>query len=441
MRKMALLGLLAFSDVGTSAAKIVRCPDGDCYSCPAGSWTPNNITPCTQATPGYYVPLHAPVNDPPIPAPPGSYVPGYGATSATLASPGHYVAGSAQSAQTAATAGYYVPNRGATAPIKASLGHYVDGPAATAQAAAPPGSYVPTTGAVAPLLADKGYYVPTAGQSAPTAAAPGSYVATRGATAPTLAAPGYYVAGSAATGQTAAAAGSYVPAAGATGAILAPRGTYVDTAAATAPIPVRPGAFIRSSGSVGSLFGGFDKGGLCFIGYSYGGASACRQNGDFSAPDYVTPKGALSSEALDFGAQSLGDGATLPVSIRNIAAFDTVGAHLTTLSLLSYSFDGDAGFSLAGFTPGMTLEQGEQAIFQLLFQPTAGGLHHGWLTFVTDQFADFGKAGKTFRVELTGTATEVVPPSVVPEPANWGLLITGLGLTGAAMRRRRTVPA
>ncbi|WP_372917730.1 PEPxxWA-CTERM sorting domain-containing protein, partial [Sandarakinorhabdus sp.] len=29
----------------------------------------------------------------------------------------------------------------------------------------------------------------------------------------------------------------------------------------------------------------------------------------------------------------------------------------------------------------------------------------------------------------------------VPEPASWAMLIAGFGLTGAAMRRRRTVVA
>lgn len=42
-----------------------------------------------------------------------------------------------------------------------------------------------------------------------------------------------------------------------------------------------------------------------------------------------------------------------------------------------------------------------------------------------------GNNGGAFRVEVTA----------VPEPADWVLLIAGFGLTGAAMRRRRYVPA
>ncbi|KPF63440.1 hypothetical protein IP88_14015 [alpha proteobacterium AAP81b] len=480
---MALLGLLAFSDVGTSAAKIVRCPDGDCYSCPADSWTPNNITPCMQATPGYYVPPNVPVNNPPIPAPPGSYVPGYGATSATLASPGYYVAGSAQSAQTPATAGYYVPGRGATAPIKASLGYYVDGPVATAQKAAPPGSYVPTTGATAPLLADRGYYVPTAGQSAPTAAAPGSYVSTRGATAATLAVPGYFAAGPAATGQTIAPAGSYVPTAGAKAPILATPGYYVASPGQTQPTPAAPGSYVRDSGATSATLarkgyyvpgpaattelaaprgtfvategatapvpappGTFTAiGGLPFVSScgpvleSYGGASACRQvDNMFAFIPLVAPKTAIDTTAQDFGTLTLLDRASRPLSIRNIAAFDVVGEHLTTLSLLSYSIEGSDAFSLAGFVPGMTLEQGEQALFQLIFRPLTAGPHHGWLTFLTDEQAGFGKAGKTFRIELSGVGeATVLPPGVVPEPAGWALPTGGFGLVGAGLRRRR----
>ena len=44
------------------------------------------------------------------------------------------------------------------------------------------------------------------------------------------------------------------------------------------------------------------------------------------------------------------------------------------------------------------------------------------------------------RVTITGLA---LPPGIggVPEPASWAMLIAGFGLTGAAMRRRRTAVA
>ena len=466
--------------------------------CPPGDWSPDGVS-CVQTQPGYYKPLNTKVTDAPLPAPPGSYVPGYRTVKPTLASPGHYVAGTAQTKQTAAAPGYYVPTAGATAPIIAPAGSYVATSGATAPTPAQPGYYVPTAGQTKPTpaapgsyvdtagatsakLASAGYYVPTAGQSAPTPAPPGSYVATRGATAATLADPGYYVAGSAATGQTAAPPGSYVPTRGATapipaqpgyfaagpaatGQTIAPPGTYVASAGASAPTPAPKGYYVPTSGATSptitprgtytdslgatapkTVEAGFyvpfaGSNGLrftCgFIGESYGGASACRQTNTTRAFDQqVGPEGEVSASALDFGALALTDQATMPLSIRNAAAHDVVGLHLTTLSLLSYSFEGDEGFSLAGFTPGMTLEQGEQSLFSLVFQPTTAGLHHGWLTFVTDQFAGFGKAGKVFRIELSGLGT-VTPAGVVPEPASWLLFLTGFGLIGAVQRRQQ----
>jgi hypothetical protein len=62
---------------------------------------------------------------------------------------------------------------------------------------------------------------------------------------------------------------------------------------------------------------------------------------------------------------------------------------------------------------------------------TANSLRIEWTafggTFPNDQFA-FGDTANNVAVFSFG---------VVPEPANWALLIAGFGLTGAAMRRKR----
>lgn len=58
-----------------------------------------------------------------------------------------------------------------------------------------------------------------------------------------------------------------------------------------------------------------------------------------------------------------------------------------------------------------------------------------------------GAASLTFSFTQTGGANSAVsgsyslssPPSGVPEPAAWGMLIAGAGMAGAAVRRRRTL--
>lgn len=56
-----------------------------------------------------------------------------------------------------------------------------------------------------------------------------------------------------------------------------------------------------------------------------------------------------------------------------------------------------------------------------------------------DNFYDFtqGVDGGLINV---GTGPIVTPPSGVPEPATWAMMIVGFGLVGAAARRRRSVP-
>jgi hypothetical protein len=61
-------------------------------------------------------------------------------------------------------------------------------------------------------------------------------------------------------------------------------------------------------------------------------------------------------------------------------------------------------------------------------------------------FEDLWKGGDFNYFDLTfvfqNVASEEVPPvDGVPEPSNWAMLIAGFGLTGASLRRRRTVPA
>lgn len=82
------------------------------------------------------------------------------------------------------------------------------------------------------------------------------------------------------------------------------------------------------------------------------------------------------------------------------------------------------------------------------FNPTMGntgfyttGEVHGVLkfagTFTSLSFTDGSENWHGFTVGVDSVA----PANGVPEPASWAMLIAGFGLTGAAMRRRRTVAA
>lgn len=54
---------------------------------------------------------------------------------------------------------------------------------------------------------------------------------------------------------------------------------------------------------------------------------------------------------------------------------------------------------------------------------------------LTFSFTQSGGAGSA----VSGSYTLASPPSGVPEPAAWGMLIAGAGMAGAAVRRRRSV--
>ena len=67
-------------------------------------------------------------------------------------------------------------------------------------------------------------------------------------------------------------------------------------------------------------------------------------------------------------------------------------------------------------------------------------LGNGVYDFFTGTTCCVDTMSSPVRVTITGLA---LPPGIggVPEPASWAMLIAGFGLTGAAMRRRRTAVA
>jgi len=106
----AVAAMLSFAG---SSAYAAQCLPGTFSS--NGQDTP---TPCTQATPGYFVPGSGATS--PFVARPGHYVSTFGATSQTQATPGHYVSDTGATSQIEARPGFYVPDAGATSQIEAS---------------------------------------------------------------------------------------------------------------------------------------------------------------------------------------------------------------------------------------------------------------------------------------------------------------------------------
>lgn len=131
----------------------------------------------------------------------------------------------------------------------------------------------------------------------------------------------------------------------------------------------------------------------------------------------------------------------------------------TGFSILSLSVSGSAGgngsftqadfgnFYFAAFSP---LNYNQQLIGQAMgngfnfgsFGAGYGGGSGDFNLFRTNPNAPNG----TFYFELTTSGGDRMgvtsfAPGTVPEPASWAMLLTGFGLTGAMLRRRRQVAA
>lgn len=399
---------------GSDAAFAFTPPPPISQPCTAGSYSSNGVAPCTTASVGHYVPTSA-------------------ATSQTAAPVGYYVATTGASAATAAQVGRYVDSVGASAAKSASAGYYVASTGQSAAQAASPGYYVSTTGASAATAAPLGAYVATSAAVAVTQAPVGRYVDTVGASAAKLASPGYFVASTGQSSAQAAAPGSFVSAAGASAATAAPLGFFVSSSAATAATSAPAGKYVAVTGATAAA--------TCASGANtYGAASACRIISEGFAGDpthVVSPR--LSSNFGTSGTHAVGTvspGGSFAFNVSNTSADVATGANLMTLTLRSFTLAGADGswFDLAGFSSGMTLAPGGLAGLSLLAKAgLPAGAFAFSLTLDTDQFADYGMAGKQFAYSFTGS-NGTAP---VPEPGSAALALAGLGLMGAWVSRRR----
>jgi hypothetical protein len=167
----------------------------------------------------------------------------------------------------------------------------------------------------------------------------------------------------------------------------------------------------------------------------YGGSSRLTLTGTGVGPVFSST---VADSTIDFGSVSLGDTASLPLSISNATSDIDLG-DLTDLTLLSASLTGpDASlFSLVGFTPATILAKNAAADLQIEFNSdgTSPGLKSAMLTFSTDQGAAFGVAGDSISFSLNGIVT-------VPEPSCRALtIIMGLCLVGLLRQADRRRPS
>ena len=76
---------------------------------------------------------------------------------------------------------------------------------------------------------------------------------------------------------------------------------------------------------------------------------------------------------------------------------------------------------------------------------TSGGWYRTALTFNSNgNPAKDVVVDRVFGVRTSDAATSIIPASSVlsvPEPSSWAMLITGFGLVGFGMRRRRAIAA
>lgn len=99
---------------------------------------------------------------------------------------------------------------------------------------------------------------------------------------------------------------------------------------------------------------------------------------------------------------------------------------------------GSASFlvGLGGYSQSETLIGGAPVHYDLTYTP--GADQNGSLSFVTTVAADYVHGAVLSNVVLTDTTPA---PGGVPEPETWALMISGFGLAGAALRRRRSLLA
>ncbi|MDE2590620.1 MAG: Ig-like domain repeat protein, partial [Patescibacteria group bacterium] len=184
-----------------------------------------------------------------IPAPPGSYVPLPGATSATLCPAGTFTSLAGQTQCTPAPAGSYIPSSGATSSLQCTTGSFQPNPGSISCNPSDPGNYVSGIGSISEIQCSAGSFQPNHNSTSCIPAPSGSFVDTTGATSSNLCPVGQY---QPLVGQslcTPAPAGSFVNAAGSTSSTLCLSGSYQPLIGQISCLLADPGFYVGSSGA------------------------------------------------------------------------------------------------------------------------------------------------------------------------------------------------
>jgi len=130
-------------------------------------------------------------------------------------------------------------------------------------------------------------------------------------------------------------------------------------------------------------------------------------------------------------------------------AWASSGTYYQTVAPLAqagrtYKLQVDVGMrydAVAAQWVGLNFANTNTTIYATGLAPASGG----WSTFTSTFTVGAADAGSAITIVLNGYGQQGnwdnVRLSVVPEPASWALMITGFGMIGATMRRRKALAA
>ena len=169
--------------------------------------------------------------------------------------------------------------------------------------------------------------------------------------------------------------------------------------------------------------GGLQTGNTVFGTVGVGGPSV-----SFKSTDTITTNG---------GGQAFIDGVGRNGVFDNVAVFMTTYAYGFT----ELNFNMQKLAQAAGFNATIDVYDLSNALIASFVMPVGNGQNKGYL---------HGDAGEVFSKVVFNSGANgqfssvrqfdmtLAPANAVPEPATWALMISGFGLVGSALRRRRT---